>query len=165
MLKVCEKILSVQENVIFFVCEQDSSWANIHCQSSSLCFFCLFVWGRLPWANCCVSFPLLCTWDASTAWLMSGVCLLLGSELAFLGCGSRTCGTLSTWPRSWLPGECNLVIIIITTRVDVYWFLLCAEHYAKGFTYIVLFDSTKLHYILIYLLKNIYWTFIYCARC
>ena len=25
------------------------------------------------WANICANFPLLCMWDASTAWLMSGV--------------------------------------------------------------------------------------------
>ena len=33
-----------------------------------------------PQANICASLPLFCTWDATTAWLMSGVGLCLGSE-------------------------------------------------------------------------------------
>ena len=35
-------------------------------------------------------------WDASTAWLLSGVCLHLGSEPANQGHQSRACGTLTT---------------------------------------------------------------------
>ena len=44
----------------------------------------LYLGGRLPWANICASLPLLCPWDASTAWPMSGVGLHLGSEPANL---------------------------------------------------------------------------------
>ena len=47
--------------------------------------FCLFVYLFLdeedsPWTNICANLPLFCMWDASTAWLMSGVGPLPGSE-------------------------------------------------------------------------------------
>ena len=62
-------------------------------------YFWVCVWGRFilkitsaanpplflleegsPWANICANLPLLCMWDATTAWLMSGAGLHPGSE-------------------------------------------------------------------------------------
>ena len=59
-----------------FFGEEDSPWANIHCQASS--FF--LQEEDCPWATICANLPLLCSWDASTAWLMSGISPHLGSQ-------------------------------------------------------------------------------------
>ena len=50
-------------------------------------------------------FPPLCVWDASTAWLLSGVGLHPGSEPKNPGCRSRASRTLTTGCRAWPPNE------------------------------------------------------------
>ena len=81
-------------------------WSVIPCLkafnvSSLVWFFCVYVrkiYPELtsfanpplfPWITICASLPLLCLWDASMAWLMSGVGLHLGSEPTNAGHRSR----------------------------------------------------------------------------
>ena len=69
----------LQRKIIYlFICEEDS-----------------------PSANICANLPLLCMWDATTTWLMSGRGPHPGSELMNPGRLSRVHGTLAMPP--WGP--------------------------------------------------------------
>ena len=74
---------SFKTEVIFFFFsffgEDDWPRANICCQSSSF-----LLEEHCPWSNVSVSLPLVCVWDATTAWL-NEQCTQSGSEPASPG--------------------------------------------------------------------------------
>ena len=65
-----------------------------------------------PWANICANLPLRYLWDASTAWLRSGVGPHWGSDRVNLGLQSGVRWTLTTWPRGQPPSWPSQTLIV-----------------------------------------------------
>ena len=84
-------------------------------------FFCVCVRNIGPELTSIVNLLLLCMWDASTAWLMNGVGLHLGSEAVNPGCWSRVCATLITQPRDQAPEIDAVFVFCLVISLFVQW--------------------------------------------